>query len=258
MSETLFMIHGMSCGSWMWDNYKTFFAAKGFTCVTPTLRHHEAGPDALPLSLGTLSLLDYAADLEKEIRALDQRPILMGHSMGGLLAQILAARGLAKAVVLLAPAPPAGIFSLNSDAVLSFGTLLGTWAFWEKPFRMEFAGLTHALLNRMPESAHQDIYEKLGYESGRAAFEIGMWFMDPAGAAQVDAERLTCPVLAVVGEEDRITSARTIRKIADKYAPLSTYKKFPGHAHWLIQEPGWQAVAEYVETWMADKTGHPG
>jgi len=81
------MIHGMWGTPWYWDNYRRAFEAEGLSCVTPTLRHHDM--DALgkpPLGLGTTSLLDYAADLQGEVGALACAPIIIGHSMGGLLA----------------------------------------------------------------------------------------------------------------------------------------------------------------------------
>ena len=109
MTETIVMIHGMWGTGWYWENFKRFFEGKGYHCVVPTLRFHDMDPKGLPdPRLGTTSLLDYAADLEKLIRELHATPILMGHSMGGLLAQILGSRGLAKALVLLTPASPHG------------------------------------------------------------------------------------------------------------------------------------------------------
>jgi pimeloyl-ACP methyl ester carboxylesterase len=97
MTETIFMIHGMWGGPWCWKNYKQFFETKNYRCVTTTLRHHDMDPKDLPdPQLGTTSLIDFAEDLEYEIRQLATKPILMGHSMGGLLAQILGSRGLAK------------------------------------------------------------------------------------------------------------------------------------------------------------------
>jgi len=84
MGETIVMIHGMWGGPWCWENYKRFFEEKGYRCITPTLRYHDVDPkDPPPPELGTTGLLDYAEDLEKEIRALDEPPIIMGHSMGG-------------------------------------------------------------------------------------------------------------------------------------------------------------------------------
>jgi len=108
------MIHGMWCGGWCWENYKQFFQEKGYHCITPTLRFHDMDPDETPdPQLGTTSLLDYAEDLEKEINRLEILPILMGHSMGGLLAQILGSQGLAKALILLISASPRGIMAFN-------------------------------------------------------------------------------------------------------------------------------------------------
>ena len=101
---TIVMIHGMCCGGWYWENFSKFFSNEGYHCLTPTLRFHDVDPGADPHpQIVTTSLLDYAADLENQIRDLKTAPILMGHSMGGLLAQILGSRGLAKALVLLAP-----------------------------------------------------------------------------------------------------------------------------------------------------------
>ena len=84
MTETIFMIHGMWGRAWYWENYKSFFEAKGYHCITTTLRFHDMDPKETPNpQLGTASLLDYAGDLEEEIRQLGVKPILMGHSMGG-------------------------------------------------------------------------------------------------------------------------------------------------------------------------------
>ena len=90
MAETIVMIHGMWGGSWYWENYRKYFEGKGYRCITPTLRFHDMDPKGVPdPKLGTISLLDYADDLEKAIRGLDSKPVIMGHSMGGLISQIL-------------------------------------------------------------------------------------------------------------------------------------------------------------------------
>ncbi len=87
------MIHGMWCGPWIWDNYRRVFEAEGYHCVTTTLPYHAMDPRGVPdPRLGTASLLDYAEALEQEVKQLGAKPILMGHSMGGLLAQILGTR----------------------------------------------------------------------------------------------------------------------------------------------------------------------
>ena len=114
MHRNLIMIHGMFGGGWCCNNYKGFFEEKGYHCVTPVLRFHDMDPDEHPdPRLGGTSVLDYVEDLAKQIEKMDPLPFLMGHSMGGLIAQILGSRGLAEALILLTPASPSGIMALR-------------------------------------------------------------------------------------------------------------------------------------------------
>jgi len=251
MAETIVMIHGMWGSGWYWENFKGFFESKGYRCVIPTLRFHDMDPKGIPdPRLGTTSLLDYAEDLEKLIRELEGTPILMGHSMGGLLAQILSSRGLAKALVLLTPASPHGIIALKPSVIKSFWSGLTTWGFWRKPLRQTFAEAAYSMLNLMPFESQKSIYNKFVFESGRAASEIGFWIFDSKKAARVDESKVTCPVLIVAGEKDRIVPVSVTRKIAEKYKKVSTYKEFPDHSHWVVGELGWQQIAEYVVAWL--------
>jgi pimeloyl-ACP methyl ester carboxylesterase len=215
-------------------------------------------PNAVPdPRLGTTSLLDYAADLEKLIHELDVMPILMGHSMGGLLAQILGSRGLAKALVLLTPASPRGIIALKPSVIKSFWSGLTRWGFWRKPFRQTFDEAVYSMLNQMPSESWKSIYDQFVYESGRAAFEIGFWLFDSKGAARVDESKVTCPVLIIAGEKDRIVPVSITRKVAEKYKRVSTYKEFSDHSHWVVGEPGWQQIAEYIKEWLHQALSKP-
>lgn len=255
MSDTIFMIHGMWGASWHWDNYKAFFEDKGYQCVASTLRFHDVEPQTAPHpELATTSLLDYADDLEKEIKALGVKPIIMGHSMGGLLAQILASRGLAKAVVLLSPAAPSGIFALTPSVIRSFLSIQMTWGFWRKPTLQTFNEAVYSMMHLLSNQEQKDAYSKLVYESGRVIFEIGHWLFDSTGASKVDEAKVDCPVLILVGSEDRITPASVVRKIAKKYQSVATYKEFSNHAHWVLAEPRWQEIAEYASDWLQQKS----
>lgn len=250
MADTIFMIHGMWGGAWYWENYRRLFEAEGYRCVATTLPYHDMDPRGVPdPRLGTASLLDYAEALEREIGPLGEKPILMGHSMGGLLAQILAARGLAKSLVLLSPASPSGIVALKPSVIKSFWSVQTTWGFWRKPMRQSFGEASYSMLHLLPEAERKETYGKFVYESGRAAFEIGYWLLDPRSASKVDASKVTCPVLVVTGAQDRITPASVVRKVARKYK-AATYKEFENHAHWVVAEPRWQEVAEYAGGWL--------
>ncbi len=259
MSETIVMIHGMWGGAWYWENYAEYFEKKGYHCIRPTLRFHDMEPNKVPNpQLGTTSLLDYAEDLEKEIRKLDTTPILMGHSMGGLLTQILGSRGLAKVLVLLTPASPHGIMALTPSVIRSFWSALTKWGFWRKPHRQTFNEAVYSMLHLLPGEEQKETFDKFVYESGLAAYEIGFWLFDSKRASKVDESKVTCPVLVVAGTEDRITPASVVRKVAQKYKAVSTYKEFANHAHWVIMEPGWEEIAEYILDWLDEVLSESG
>ena len=253
MTESIVMIHGMWGGSWCWDNYRAFFEQMGFRCHTPVLRHHDVRPsDAPPEGLGRLSLRDYADDLEDFLHGLDETPFIMGHSMGGLLAQMLGARGLGKGLVLLTPASPAGINALTYSVIRSFWSILTKWGFWHKPHRISFDAAVYAMMHRLPADQRRQEYAKLVFESGRAAAEIGFWLLDPQAAARVDHTAGRCPMLVVGATDDRITPVAVTRKVARKYDHVATFREFSGHAHWVIGEPGWEEIAGAVHRWMVD------
>jgi len=253
MTQTIMMIHGMFGGGWYWEKYREFFSEKGYQVITPYLRFHDVDPTAPPNpELGTVSLLDYAEDLEKEIKKLDEAPILLGHSIGGLLAQILGSRGLARALVLLNPASPYGILALKPSVIRTFWSAQTKWGFWKKPFRLTFNEMAYSILQLMPVEEQKAIFKRLVYESGQTACEIGYWFFDRNGAAKVDESKVTCPVLVISGTQDKVTPTSIVRKIADKYIPVSTFKKYTNHSHWIIEEPDWQEVAEYINSWLGN------
>ncbi|MFO7883737.1 MAG: alpha/beta hydrolase [Desulfobacteraceae bacterium] len=250
MSKTILMIHGMWGGSWCWDRFKGYFENRGYTCIAPDLRHHDITPkDPPPPGLGTTSLLDYAEDLEQIIQKLDEKPVVFGHSMGGLLAQILAGRGLAEAAVLITPAPPAGVVAVTWSMVKSFSEILLTWKFWKRPHRISFKTAEYAVLNRLPAADRKYVYSKMVWESGRAAAEICLWMLGVRGA-QVDAASLTCPVLVVSGSEDHITAGKVGRKIAARYKPSAAFLELEGYDHWMLDGPGWEKPAVCIYNWL--------
>lgn len=251
VAETIYMIHGMGGGPWWWDYYRPYFENEGYRCLPTTLRYHERDPREAPHPrLGTTSLLEYMDDLEREIQELDEKPIIMGHSLGGLLAQKLGSRGLAKALVLLSPIWPAGIMAIKLSVIRSFWSVLTTWRFWRKPVRQTFSEAVYGMLSNLSPAEQRDTFEKFVDESGRAVAEVSFWFLDSRAASHVDEAKVNCPVLIIEGAEDRVTPASVVRKVAEKYKAVCTYKEFEGHGHWVIAEPGWQDIARYAKDWL--------
>lgn len=253
MGGNVYMIHGIMSGPWVWDNYRHYFEREGYTCAAATLRYHDMELQGKPdPALGTTGLLDYAADLEREISAFDDRPILIGHSMGGLLAQIMAARGLAKALVLLTPVSPAGIMLLTPSAIRTFLRVHARWGFWRKPFRLGFNDAAYGILNKLPVRRQKEIYANFVYESGRVLCEAAYWFLDPKRASSVDEARVICPVLIINCMEDRVTPASVVRKIYRKYKHVATCREYTDHAHWPMAEPGWEKIARDAADWLRE------
>jgi pimeloyl-ACP methyl ester carboxylesterase len=245
----LVMIHGAFCGAWAFDNFRKPFEAK-YAVHAPTLRYHGHGREP-PKEIGKTSLLDYAADLEKLIAGLDEKPVLLGHSMGGLLAQMLAARGLARACVLLAPSAPWGVLPSTMFEIASAQTLLfsgGDYRGTVIPPSYQIAA-AHSL-DRLHERERSAIYGRFVPESGQATFEIMNWSFDLRRAGHVRARDVTCPVLCLVGSGDKINPPSTVSRIAARYHGRAHFEEIKHHSHWLIGEPGWEKIAARAVAWL--------
>ena len=139
---------------------------------------------------------------------------------------------------------------MSYSVIKSFWSVLTKWGFWRKPHRIPFEASVYAMLHLLPAEEQKAVYDRSVYESGRAAAEIGFWLFDFKGASKVDNSKVSCPILVVAGAEDRITPASVVRKVANKYKTVSTYKEFDNHAHWVIGEPGWEEIAAFASNWI--------
>jgi pimeloyl-ACP methyl ester carboxylesterase len=245
----LVMIHGAFCGAWAFDNFREPFEAK-YEVSAPMLRYHDCGHEP-PKELGRTSLLDYANDLEKVIAELDEKPVLLGHSMGGLLVQMLAARGLARACVLLAPSAPWGVLPSTMFEIASAQTLLLSGGDYRgvvisPSYRIAAA---HSL-DKLDESSRNAIYERFVPESGQATFEIMNWSFDLRRAGHVRARDVTCPVLCLAGSGDKINPPSTVSRIAARYQGRARFEEIKDHSHWLVAEPGWEKIAALALGWL--------
>jgi non-heme chloroperoxidase len=245
----LVMIHGAFCGAWAFDQFREPFEAK-YAVHAPSLRYHDCGREP-PRELGKTSLLDYAADLEALIEDLEEAPILIGHSMGGLLAQMLAARGKARACVLLAPSAPWGVLPSTIFEIASAQTLLFAGGDYRGTVIQPSYQIAAAhSLDKLDERTRSDVYAKFVPESGQATFEIMNWSFDLRRAGHVRARDVTCPILCLAGSDDKINPPSTVARIASRYQGRARYEEVKGHSHWLIGEPGWEKLAARSMAWL--------
>ncbi len=244
-APVVMLVHGMWSRPHVWDNFRQFFEARGYRVITPTLRFHDTEPgDAPHPCLGETSLSDYLEGLVCEIGRLRTKPLVIGHSMGGLLAHILAARGFARAVVGLAPAQNAGVFNHDMRSAWIFRREFLRRGFWREPQLPSFEAMRYGVMNRLPERDREDLYSTLIQESGRVTLEIGFWFLDRQRTTWINPADVACPMLFMTGTEDKLTPLWLTHRLAEPYGEKLKVEALRGHSHWLPAEPGWERIAE--------------
>ena len=248
----IMMIHGMWSRPGVWENFAPYFRNLGHTVETPALRFHDRPDNEVPPDIGSLSLLDYVADLEAALRKSGEAPVLVGHSLGALIAQHLAARGLARALILLAPAALPRFAILRPTSIRIFHRRFTRRRFWARPQRLGPRQAIFGLFNRLPPVEQEKQIAAMTYDSGRVLFELLLAPFDRRHAAEFDSAAIACPVLIVAGAEDRLMPASGARRLTRRYGKRARYIELPGHAHWLPGEPGWERIAATCGAWLAD------
>lgn len=257
MKENIIMIHGLWTTGSCWDNFRSFFDSNNYNCITPTLPFHNQEPGGQPApALAKMGVEDYLLFLKEEIAKLDSPPILMGHSGGGLLAQLIAAEMDIKALILLCSAVPWGIFKLDSEVIKCFwglvkrGILLS-----DAPVKLTFEEAQFAIFNNMSESMQKSEYNRMVFESAKVVKEMGFFPAPGLGkkVTEVDESKIHCPVLVLAGCLDRITTLPFQRKLAEKLN--AEYREFPDMAHYITGETGWEDVADYIYVWLNEQLG---
>lgn len=255
MGKSIVLIHGAFAGPWCLEDYHNFFEARGWRCHAPALRHHDGDPKAEPdPDFANTSIMDYTKDIAAFVETLDEPPVLLGHAVGGLVAQQVAAMGLARGLVLINPNAAWGMLPETDDERAVARAFMEQGPFWKAPIRVTFDLIAPYAFNRLDEATQHLVFDRLGPESGRVMFEMFFWMFDDHRAIAVEFDKVTCPVLVVSGEEDRAVRPAVGRDIALRYGEKGSFHLARGHAHYLFMEPGWDEVAGYCADWLADNT----
>jgi len=239
------LVHGAFCGGWAFELFRQPFEAAGYSCLAPDLRGHGAG--AGRSAAAGVSIADYARDVAELIRGQAQPPILIGHSMGGLVAQMAAMRAPVRALILLAPSPPWGVAGGSLEEAASAMSLYALGPFWLQAIEPDYASARHYSLDRMERAARKAVFARMVPESGRALWETLNWWLDPFMTTQVGA--IAAPALALSGGRDLIHPTFTVKQTAERIGAQT--REFPEMSHWLLAEPGWEMVAGACLDWIA-------
>jgi len=234
-SPMVLFIHGMWADGACWARYRRVFERQGFETHAPTLLFHETPQDMV--GLRRTGIMDYVEQAVSVVRSLREPPIVVGHSMGALVAQKLAEQDLVRGLALLASVAPAGIPCLTPTAFISIsGNLVDILQ--AKPFIMPPWNARYGLTNTLSRREQDVVQQSLLYESGLALREIVL------GAIPVDERRVRCPVMVGVGDEDRATPPSVARGIARKYH--AELHRYDGRCHFIA---GARDILEDVLLW---------
>ncbi|OBK21321.1 alpha/beta hydrolase [Mycobacterium asiaticum] len=258
-TQHVVLIHGNWSRGEQLAAVRSAFEERGYRAHTPTLRHHELPIDEGALKIAALSLRDYAADLVNFVASLDSPPLLIGHSMGGLLAQLVAARVRHTGLVVLCPAPASGITGSSTPAnrrlAVPYFLRLRPWAKAVRP--PTFDQFRRWIANSQTEETAREIYSGLVCESGRVQWEILLAMLKLSPETVVDAAAVASPVLAIGGECDRIVPAEVVRQTAARYRH-ATVVEIPGADHMVLSGASLPVVLRVIDEWIASNGLGPG
>ena len=247
------LIHGTNAGPWTMANFATHFAAEGYQVHCPAYRYHNPSPSPADTGhLTDLSIADYVDDIATAVSALEEMPVLVGHSLGGVVAQKLASRGMARAVVLLNGSVNSGTLPTTDEERELARALMSAGPFWDTVLLPDFATMAKYGLNKLPESEQILVFEKLGPESGRVLFELFFWMFDNNRTTEIDYDAITCPVLSISGSDDLAIPPSTSRGIANRHRQ-ATFHEAKGFGHYMQLEPRWREIAALVTDWFEEQ-----
>jgi pimeloyl-ACP methyl ester carboxylesterase len=242
-------VHGAFCGGWAFDAFREPFEAAGFETHAPNLPHHERGGDLEQLA--QTGLKDYANAVVHYVRGLRAPPVLVGHSLGGLVAQQAAMHVPVAGLALLAPSAPWGVPPTTLDEHgHQFGlALLGDY--WRRPIPPDYRVARSTTLDRLARDDARRVFARFVPESGRAIREAMQWWTDHSMASQAPVYRIAAPVLGLAGGRDRVNPPSTVRRVIARFpAGQAHFHDFSAMSHWLIGEPEAPEVAALTLQWL--------
>lgn len=235
------------------ENWAKHFEKKGYKTIVPAWPGHDAPvevqrknhPDKERAKLTLEAVVNHYRKIVKE---LPEKPILIGHSMGGLVAQLLLSEDLAMAAIGVDSAPPNGVISLKWSFLKSNWGAISLFADIEEPISLSVEQFHYAFGNTLSESEIKAVYEKHYVPESR---RVGKG--PTTDIAKIEFKKKRSPLLLIAGGEDHIIPSSLNRSNFEKYEDspsITTFNVFPGRDHYICGEKGWEEVADFVGAWI--------
>jgi len=250
--QPVVFVHGLWLLPSSWDRWAAYFEAAGFAALTPgwpddppTVAEANAHPEVMAhKTVGMVA--DHFAEIAG---ALTKKPIVIGHSFGGLLAQILAGRGLSVATVAIDPAPFRGVLPLPLSALKSAWPVLGNPANRNRAVPLTYDQFRYAFANAVSEAEARELYATYAVPAaGAPLFQAAAANLNPWSEVKVDsANPERGPLLIVSGEKDHTVPwaiAHASFKQQEQNPGVTEIIEMKNRGHALTIDSGWQEVAE--------------
>jgi alpha-beta hydrolase superfamily lysophospholipase len=253
-SKTIVFVHGMYMNPLCWEHWVDYYQSKGYKCLAPawpgrdqpvdTLRQQHPDPQLSKLTLS--KVLEHFTDT---IKKLDEKPVIIGHSMGGLVVQLLLQKDLAAAGVAIDSAPPLGVITAKWSFLKSNWPHITPFVSQNSPIEMTFERFQYTFVNGLPLAEQRAAYERYVVPESRRVPRESL-------TARVDFKRPHPPLLVIAGLADHIIPASLNKSNFARYSSspsVTDYKEFEGRAHFIIGQKKWEEVADYVLAWLNEK-----
>jgi pimeloyl-ACP methyl ester carboxylesterase len=262
-SKTIVLIHGFWVTPRSWEHWISHYEGKGYRVLAPAYPGLEVEVEALnadPTPLEELTLPEIIEHLESVIGELDSDPILMGHSAGGCITQILLDRGHGAAGVAMNSAPTEGV------RITPFTQVKAAWPVLKNPFHMhravalDYDQWHYAFTNTFPEDESKATYERYAIPASGTIFWASVLANLQPGHQETWVDYRNddrAPLLFLSGEEDHLMPPSVQRSNANHYKSDTTteVKEYEGKAHLMPAQEGWEEIADYALEWAEEKAG---
>lgn len=252
-SKSILFITGAFVGNECWEEWTTFFRQQGYRTLAPAWPYKDAPVDVLrqrhpDAQVASIRLVQLITHYETIARSLPEKPVIIGHSMGGLIAQILLQRGLASAAIAIHSVPPQGVMTFKLSFLMAGWGPLGFFTSTRKTFLMSFKQWQYAFTNGMPVEWQEKGYCTLAIPESKLVVRDTI-----TAAAKVDFTAPHAPLLLIAGAADHTIPASLNYSNFKRYKhkqSVTDYKLFPGRNHFVLAQPGWQELALYIQDWL--------